>query len=220
VPVVDEEGRLEGVLTADDLIDVLQEEATEDMFRMVGLDEEETIGAPFRQSIRLRLPWLIVNLFTAFAGALVVSVFHSTLEKAVVLAAFMPVVANQSGVTGTQTATILVRALALRDVRGNTRAMLYREFLIGLTNGLAVGVLIAAIGWAFTGNETLAAVLLVSMTLASAMATLVGQLVPLLLRGLGADPALASSIFVTMATDAMSFLFLLGTASLVITKLE
>ncbi|HEX6032754.1 MAG TPA: magnesium transporter [Tepidiformaceae bacterium] len=220
VPVVDEEGRLEGVLTADDLIDVLQEEATEDMFRMVGLDEEETIGAPFRQSIRLRLPWLIVNLFTAFAGALVVSLFHSTLEKAVVLAAFMPVVANQSGVTGTQTATILVRALALRDVRGNTRAMLYREFLIGLTNGLAVGVLIAAIGWAFTGNETLAGVLLVSMTLASAMATLVGQLVPLLLRGLGADPALASSIFVTMATDAMSFLFLLGTASLVITKLE
>ncbi|MEX0782015.1 MAG: magnesium transporter [Dehalococcoidia bacterium] len=220
VPVVDDEGRLEGVMAAEDLIDVLQEEATEDMYRMAGLDEEEALGAPFRRSIRLRLPWLLVNVFAAFAGAIVVGLFHSTVEKAVVLAAFMPVVANQSGVTGYQTSTIVVRALALGEIRGNAQRVLAREMLIGLANGIVVGLLLATIGLVVTGNETLAGILLVSMTLASVVATLVGQLVPLALRALGADPALASSIFVTMATDAMSFLFLLGTASLVIGRLD
>lgn len=220
VPVVDDDGRLEGVLTADDLIDVLQEEATEDMYRMVGLDEAESVGAPLGRSIRLRLPWLIVNVFTAFAGAIVVGIFHTTLERAVVIAAFMPVVANQSGVTGSQTSTIVVRALALREIQGNQRRMFVRELLIGLANGLVVGLLLATIGLIVTQNGTLAIVLLVSMTLASMLATLVGQFVPLALRAIGADPALASSIFVTMATDAISFLFLLGTASLVIGRLD
>ena len=220
VPVVDDEGRLEGVLTADDLIDVLQEEATEDMYRMVGLDEEESVASPIRESIRRRLPWLLVNVVTAFVGGIVVSLFDTTLERAVVLAAFMPVVANQSGVTGTQTATILVRALALGEFRVNPWRLFGRELLIGFANGVVVGLVISAIGLLFTGNATLAAVLLVSMTLASTLATLAGQFVPLALRSVGADPALASSIFVTMATDAMSFLFLLGTASLVIGRLD
>jgi magnesium transporter len=220
VPVVDDDGLLEGVMTADDLIDVLQEEATEDMYRMVGLDEEETLGAPIGRTIRLRLPWLLVNVFTAFAGAIIVGLFHTTVEKAVVLAAFMPVVANQSGVTGSQTSTIVVRALALGEIRGHQQRALMREVLIGLANGIVVGLLLATIGFIVTGNPTLAIVLLIAMTLASVVATLVGQLVPLALRALGADPALASSIFVTMATDAMSFLFLLGTASLVIGRLD
>jgi magnesium transporter len=220
VPVVDEDGRLEGVLTADDLIDVLQEEATEDMYRMVGLDEEESVASPIRESIRRRLPWLLVNVVTAFVGGLVVSLFDTTLERAVVLAAFMPVVANQSGVTGTQTATILVRALALGEFRMNPWRLFGRELLIGFANGVVVGLVISAIGLLFTGNATLAAVLLISMTLASTLATLAGQFVPLALRSVGADPALASSIFVTMTTDAMSFLFLLGTASLVIGRLD
>ncbi|MCC7366576.1 MAG: magnesium transporter [Dehalococcoidia bacterium] len=220
VPVVDEEGRLEGVTTADDLIDVLQEEATEDMYRMVGLDEEESASTPIRQTIRLRLPWLMVNLFTAFAGAFVVSLFDSTLEKAVVLAAFMPVVANQSGVTGTQTATIMVRSLALGERRMSITRILLREVFIGFTNGMVVGVLLGMIAFAFTGNATLAVILVAAMAAASAVATIVGQMVPLGLRALGADPALASSIFVTMCTDAMSFLFLLGGASMVISRLE
>jgi len=220
IPVVDDEGRLEGVMTADDLIDVLQEEATEDMYRMVGLDEEETASTPIRQTIRLRLPWLMVNLVTAFVGALVVSTFNSTIDKAVVLAAFMPVVANQSGVTGTQTATIMVRSLALREKRAGIARGLFRELLVGLANGLVVGVLLAIVGFAFTQNLTLSAILLFAMASASMIATIVGQTVPLVLRSLGADPALASSIFVTMCTDGLSFFFLLGTASLVIDRLN
>ena len=220
VPVVDEEGRLEGVTTADDLIDVIEEEATEDMYRMIGLDEEETASTPVLQTIRLRLPWLVVNLATAAVGAAVVTLFDSAVEKAVVLAAFMPVVANQSGVTGTQTATLMVRSLALGDQRVSIRRILAREAVVGLTNGLVVGIVLALAGLLLTGNTTLAVILLTSMAMASTLATLIGQSVPLALKAVGADPALASSIFVTMCTDGISFFFLLGTASLVITRLE
>ena len=219
VPVVDEDGRLVGVTLADDLIDVVREEATEDMYRMVGLDEDETAGMPIRRTIRLRLPWLLVNVFTAFGGAFVVSQFEGTLERAVVLAAFLPVVANQSGVTGTQTATIIVRTLAIRGSVGSLWKQLLRELLVGLTNGFVVGCLLSVVAFVFTGNEVLSLVLLVTMTLASGLATVVGQLVPVILRSVGADPALASSIFVTMLTDAMSFLLLLGIASIVIDQL-
>ncbi len=220
VPVIDEDGHLVGVTLADDLIDVVREEATEDMYRMVGLDEDETAGTPILRTIRLRLPWLIVNLATAFAGAVVVSMFESTLERAVVLAAFLPVVANQAGVTGTQTATIIVRTLAIRGSVDQLWRQLNRELLVGLINGFAVGFVLGVVGWAFTGNLTLAWVLLVTMTGASGLASVVGQLVPVALRTFGADPALASSIFVTMVTDALSFLFLLGIASLVISQLD
>lgn len=220
VPVVDQEGRLEGVTTADDLIDVLQEEATEDMYRMIGLDEEESASTPIRQTIRLRLPWLLVNLVTAFAGAFVVSLFDSTLEKAVVLAAFMPVVANQSGVTGTQTATIMVRSLALGERRTSLQRVLMREVFIGFANGVVIGAVLALVALLFTGNTTLALILLGSMAAASTLATIIGQMVPLALRAVGADPALASSIFVTMFTDALSFLFLLGTATLAVSRLQ
>jgi magnesium transporter len=219
VPVVDEDSRLVGVTLADDLIDVVREEATEDMYRMVGLDEDETAGMPIRRTIRLRLPWLLVNVFTAFAGAFVVSQFDGTLERAVVLAAFLPVVANQSGVTGTQTATIIVRTLAIRGSVGSLWRQLLRELLVGLTNGFVVGCLLSVVAFIFTGNDVLSLVLLVTMTLASGLATVVGQLVPVILRSVGADPALASSIFVTMMTDAMSFLLLLGIASVVIDQL-
>ena len=220
VPVVDAEGRLVGVTQADELIDVLAEEATEDMYRMVGLDEDESPYAPVGRSIRLRLPWLVVNVFTAFVGAIVVSLFDSTLEKAVILAAFLPVVANQSGVTGTQSATVMVRTIALRGSGGPLRTALTRELVVGFANGLVVGCLIAAVAWVFTQNEVLALLLLATMTIASALAAFAGQLVPVLLRSMGADPALASSIFVTMLTDALSFLLLLGLAASVIDQLS
>jgi magnesium transporter len=172
------------------------------------------------RSIRLRLPWLVVNVFTAFVGAIVVSLFDSTLEKAVILAAFLPVVANQSGVTGTQSATVMVRTIALRGSGGPLRTALTRELVVGFANGLVVGCLIAAVAWVFTQNEVLALLLLATMTIASALAAFAGQLVPVLLRSMGADPALASSIFVTMLTDALSFLLLLGLAASVIDQLS
>jgi magnesium transporter len=220
VPVVNADDELVGVTLAEDIIDVISEEATEDMYRMVGLDEEETAATPIRRTIRLRLPWLLVNLFTASIGGFVVSRFDSTLEQAVVLAAFMPIVANQSGVTGTQSATIAVRTMALRgSVRGTWRQS-GRELAVGLANGFVVGVVLAIVGYAFSSNGTLALILLATMTISSALATLVGQLVPVLLRSLGADPALASSIFVTMMTDALSFLLLLGTGAVLIDRVS
>jgi magnesium transporter len=219
LPVTTGEGVLVGVAEADELIDVLRDEATEDMYRMVGLDEDESPRSSIRQTVRLRLPWLIVNLFTAFLGGLVVLAFDATLERAVVLAAFLPIVANQSGVTGTQTATVTVRNLALSGSLGALRNTLYRELVVGFVNGVAVGVVLAVVAFALTQNQTLAAVLFISMALASALATISGQLTPLALQRFGADPALASSIFVTMVTDAMSFLLLLGIAAAVVDRL-
>ncbi|MFN0148505.1 MAG: magnesium transporter [Dehalococcoidia bacterium] len=220
VPVVDEEGRLEGVTTADDLIDVLQEEATEDMYRMVGLDEEETRLTPLRQTIRLRLPWLVVNLATAFVSTIVLLVFQGTVERAAVLLAFVPAIANQAGVTGTQTATITVRSIALGEARSPLARALSREWAVGMINGLTVGLLLATVALVFERNLTLSIILLVAMASASAAAGPIGQTVPLVLRLLRADPALSSSIFVTMFTDGISYFLALSLATLLITQLE
>lgn len=220
VPVVDEEGRLEGVTTADDLIDVIEEEATEDMFRMVGLDEEETSATPLAQTIRLRLPWLVVNLATAFASTIVLLLFKGTVERAAVLVAFVPAIANQAGVTGTQTATIMVRSLALREKRSGLGRLISRESLVGIVNGLVVGLILAAVALAVEQNVTLSVILLVAMIGASAFAAPIGQVIPLVLRLFRADPALASSIFVTMFTDAISYFVALALAAALISQLE
>jgi len=220
VPVVDPEGRLQGIMTADDLIDVLQEEATEDMYRMVGLDEGESTVTSWRRSIRFRLPWLVINLATAFVATAIILLFQGTVERAVVLFAFAPAIANQAGVTGTQTATLMVRALALREPRRTLGVIVAREMVVGLANGLVVGVILAAVGLAVEQNVTLALVLLISMSAASTLAAPIGQLIPLGLRLFRADPALSSSIFVTMCTDGFSYLFCVALAAALISRLE
>ena len=219
VPVVDDDGRLEGVTTADDLMDVLQEEATEDMFRMVGLDEEERATTPVLQMIRLRLPWLIVNLATAFVSTVVLLLFQGTVEKAAILVAFVPAIANQAGVTGTQTATIAVRSLALREQRPTLWRLLSREWAVGMVTGLVVGVILAIVAFLVEGNLTLSLILLAAMTGATALAAPIGQVLPLVLRLFRADPALSSSIFVTMFTDGLSYLFSLTLAAILISRL-
>ncbi|MEO6398382.1 MAG: magnesium transporter [Tepidiformaceae bacterium] len=219
VPVVDDDGRLEGVTTADDLMDVLQEEATEDMFRMVGLDEEETASTPILQTIRLRLPWLVVNLATAFVSTVVLLLFKGTVERAAVLVAFVPAIANQAGVTGTQTATIAVRSLALREQRMRLPRLLSREWAVGVVNGLVVGLMLATVAYLVERNLTLSVILLAAMTGASGLAAPIGQVVPLVLRLFRADPALSSSIFVTMFTDGISYLMALALAAVLISRL-
>ncbi len=220
VPVVDEEGRLEGVTTVDDLMDVLQEEATEDMFRMVGVGEEERVFSPVTTSVRRRLPWLLVNTVTAFLGAAVVSLFDDTLARVTLLAFFMPVVAGQGGNAGTQTATIAVRSLALGDleVRDVFRAS-RKEIVVGLANGLAVGVVAGLAAFAWQQNIALSLVLTMALVLTITMATLNGILIPLGLKALKVDPALATNIFVTMSTDIVGFFFFLGLASLLINQI-
>ena len=220
IPVVDEDGRLVGATTADDVIDVLAEEATEDMYRMVGLDEDERVFSPVRTSVRRRLPWMLVNLVWAFGAAAIVSLFDDTLARFTLLAALMPVVAGQGGNAGAQTATIAVRSIAIGDldVRDVFRAT-RKEIVVGLANGVAIGIVAGAAVYAWDRNVVLSAVLAGALAGSIALATLLGVIIPLGLKWRGVDPALAANIFVTGATDILSFVLFLGLAALVIERI-
>jgi magnesium transporter len=220
VPVVDEDRHLVGVVSVDDLMDVAQEEATEDMFLMAGLSEEESVYRPLAQSVAPRMSWLIVNLLTASAAAGVVSAFEGTIERAAALAVFMPVIAGMGGNAGIQTITLVVRSMALGEVAlADVRYVLRRELAIGLANGVVIGLLLGIVVYAWKQNAGLSAVAGVAMLLNMATAVTVGVLVPLTLRALRLDPALASGVFVTMFTDIMGFFFFLGLATLLIDQI-
>jgi magnesium transporter len=220
IPVVDDDGRLLGVTTADDLIDVLEEEATEDMYRMVGLDEDERVFGPVTKSVRRRLPWLLVNLVTAFVAAGTVSLFDETLARATLLAFFMPIVAGQGGNAGTQTATIAVRSIALGDLDvADVFRACRKEILVGMANGVMVGTAAAVVSYAWEQNLVLSIVLGVALMLNICAATVAGILIPLGLKAARVDPALAANIFVTMITDVTGFFMFLGLASLVIGRI-
>ena len=221
VPVVDEVGRVVGVTTADDLIEVAQQEATEDMFRMVGLDEEEPFLGPVLPSVRRRLPWLSLNIVTVFIAAATISVFQDTLERAAALAIFLPVVAGLGGNAGTQTLTLVVRAMALGEYdRSQWRRVLPREIAIALLNGAALGVLVAVLAGVWQDNLFLGLAIGVAMLGNLLIAGVAGVLVPTTLRLGRADPALGSGIVVTAVTDIMGFFFFLGLAALLISQID
>ena len=220
LPVLDEEGRLVGVTTADDLLDIAQQEATEDMYRLVGLVDDEALTAPLATALRRRLPWLLLNLATAFAAAAVVAAFESTLARVAALAIFLPIIAGQGGNAGMQVTTLAVRAMALGEFdRHFTRIVLPREVVIGIASGIAFGLLVGVVGWVWQDNPWLGVAVGAAMLGTMIVAGLFGLLIPLLLRALGADPALAASIFVTTATDMLGFLFFLGLAALLIERI-
>ena len=217
LPVLDQDGRLVGVTTADDLLNIAQQEATEDMYRLVGLVDDEALTAPVRSALRRRLPWLLLNLATAFAAAAVVAAFESTLARVAALAIFLPIIAGQGGNAGMQVTTLAVRAMALGEFdRHFTRLVLPRELIIGISSGLAFGLLVGAVGWVWQDNLWLGVAVGVAMLGTMVVAGLFGLLIPIVLRRIGADPALAASIFVTTATDMLGFLFFLGLAALLI----
>jgi len=219
LPVTDEEGVLLGVIHADELLDVAAEEATEDMFRMAGMQGERVFGS-FGRSVRTRLPWLTLNLLTTFAAAGVVSLFESTIERLAVLAVFLPVVAGQGGIGGTQTLTLVVRGIALGELTGrHARRVLIRESLLGGLHGLYLAVLVGLVGLVWVGEPILALVLGVAMLGNMLVAGVVGAGVPLLLRALRQDPAVSSAVVVTTATDIAGFFLFLGFASLFIERL-
>lgn len=221
VPVVDDEGRLEGIMSADDLIDVLQEEATEDMYRMVGLDDDEKVLAPVGRSIKRRMPWLLVNLMTAFLAALVVAPFEGTIAKASALAIFMPIIAGHAGNTGTQVATLVVRGLALGEVKySDIWTILRKEAAFGLVHGLGAGALTATLAILLSLNPWLGVLTFVALMLNLLVAGAVGATIQLGLKKLGADPALASSIWLTTFTDMFGFMCLLGLGTLFIARIE
>lgn len=215
VPVVDMQNTLVGVVTVDDVLDVIQEQAEEDLLHLAGVDISERVTTPARESWRTRFPWLAVNLVTAFAAASVVRFFEPTIEKWTALAAFMPIVAGMGGNAGTQTLTVFVRALALGELDWNSGLRpIWKELLVGLANGLAIGAITAAIVGLWTGQWVLAGILLAAMTVNLVIAGVAGGIVPLLLERLGFDPAVSSSIFVTTCTDVGGFFSFLGLATL------
>ena len=214
VPVVDEENKLVGVVTVDDVIDVIKDEATEDLLRLAGVSGDERVATPAGEAIRKRLPWLGVNLVTAFVAASVVALFEGTIQQVTALAIFMPIVAGMGGNAATQTLTVIVRGLALGELEwANARKALTKEALIGVGNGLALGTVAAGVAWATKNDPMLGLLLGMAMVCNMFVAATAGTLVPLGLKALKVDPALASSVFITTFTDVVGFASFLGLAT-------
>ena len=213
LPVEDQEGRMLGVILIEDVVDVLDQEATEDMYKMAGIGGERLFGS-LQGSIRRRLPWLYLNLATTIMAASVISLFESTIARLVTLAVFLPVVAGQGGIGGTQTLTLVIRNMALGDVPARRGfRLLAREVYLGLIHGVLLGVAVALIAFAWKGNLVLGVVVGIAMAVNMLVAGVAGAAVPLLLRLLRTDPAVGSAVIVTTITDVVGFLLFLGIAA-------
>jgi magnesium transporter len=220
IPVTDVDGTMLGVITVDDVIDVITEEATQDIYNLAGLSEEDRVFTSARVSIRKRLPWMLVNLCTAFSAGAVIGLFEGTIEQMVGLAIFLPVVAGVGGNGGIQTLTVITRAIALGEIEFSSglRAV-GKEMWVGLVVGAAAGVISGGVAYLLHGNLFMGLVLLLAMMVTMATASLVGAAIPLILKALGLDPALGSGILVTFAADALGFFSFLGIATLLLKRL-
>ena len=219
LPVVDAAGVLRGIIMADDVLDVLKEEATEDMYRLAGVGHEAVFG-PFGGAVKSRLPWLGVNLATAFMAAVVIGLFETTIGKVVALAVLLPLVTSQGGMGGIQTLTLAVRSMALGELpSAQGMRLVSRELILGAAHGLLFGLLVGIAAYAWKGDYTLGVVLAVAMLGNMVIAGLTGAGVPLLLRKAGLDPAVSSAVFITTFTDIMGILLFLGIATAVIERL-
>lgn len=215
-PVVDDDDRLVGVITIDDAMAVLDEEAEEDMLRLAGVGESSLSDRVIETSKR-RLPWLFVTMFAAIAASFVISQFSDTIAKFVALAVLMPIVASMGGNAGTQALTVAVRALATKDITGaNVWRVIRREILVGLVNGAVFAVVMGVIGTLWFGIPMLGVVIGAALVINLLVASLVGVVVPVLLDKMGVDPALASGAFVTTMTDMVGFFAFLGLASVML----
>ena len=217
LPVVDEIGRFLGVITADDLIEVAEDEATEDMYRMVGITGEERVLGSARESILKRLPWLAINIVTLFIAITVVDAFEPVIASMVALAIFLPLVSGEGGNAGSQTATVIVRGIALGEVApGDLARALFKELRVSLVNGAVIGLGTALVAFVWKGDWRISAGICLAMILNFLMAAATGVLIPLGLKKINVDPALASAAFVTGFTDTFGFLFFLGIVSLLV----
>lgn len=214
--VVDDSGRLIGMITVDDVVDVIDEEAEEDLMLLSGIADTDITESVIEAS-KNRVIWLIINLATAILASMVIALFDATIEQMVALAVLMPIVASMGGNAGTQTMTVTVRALATRDLTtSNAKRIIFREFSIALLNGIIIAVLIGGLSWAWFNSSALGGVMAVAMIINMIMAGLAGILIPIGLDKINIDPALASSIFVTTITDVIGFFAFLGLAAMVL----
>ncbi len=217
LPVIDYDGKFLGVVTHDDVMDIIHEEASEDMLGMVGAGQDETVDTPWRSSVLKRLPWLCINMLNSGVAAYVVHLFEGTISQMAILAALMPIVANQAGNTGQQSLAVIIRQLAMeRFDRKRIWFAVLREAKVGLANGLIIGLLVLLLVFAVTHKPKLAQVMSMALGLNMFLGAVAGASIPLILKGMGRDPAQASSIFLTTITDSAGFLFFLGLATLLL----
>ncbi len=213
-PVVDADGRLVGVITIDDVVEVIEDEAEEDILRLGGVSEADIFASPIRTSLR-RFPWLLINLATAVLASVVIAQFEDAIGKVVALAVLMPIVASMGGNAGTQTLTVVVRALAVREVTtANAFRVLLKEFLAGSVNGLMFMAAGLAIAFFWYQDPTLGVLFGLAMVITLVAGVLAGVCIPLLLDRWGFDPAVSSGVFLTTVTDVVGFFVFLGLASL------
>lgn len=213
-PVLDADGRLSGMITVDDIVEIIHEENKEDMLALAGVTDAGVVDTAFG-TVRARAPWLLVNLITAIGASIVISLFQEDITKLVALAVLMPIVASLGGNTGMQALTVAIRALATRDLTSaNMGRVIRREGLAALINGIIFATLLAGITWVWFRNWELSAIIAAALLFNLFCAGLAGILIPLGLKKAGADPAVASSVFVTTVTDVIGFFAFLGLASI------
>ena len=218
-PVVDDGNILLGRITIDDVVDIIRDQAEHQALSAAGLDEDEDMFSPVQRAFRRRVVWLGVNLCTAFLAASVVGRFEGTIEKIVALAVLMPIVAGMGGNAGTQVLTLMIRGLALGQIgRSNARTLLWKELRVALINGLTLGTLLGLIVWIWYRDLPLSLVIASALTINLGSAALGGVLVPLTLKRMGFDPALAGGVILTTITDVMGFLSFLGLATLILLR--
>lgn len=215
MPVINAKKQLLGIITVDDIIDVIIEEHDEDMLQMAGVSSEERLDTSLAESIKFRLPWLLVNLATAFLASFTVKMFEATINKVVALSAIMTIVSGMGGNAGTQTMSVLVRELSKNKISFSdaVRGFL-KEILLGVIDGAVNGIVTAVIVWWIYGNFYLGVIVFIAMIGNMIVAGVFGFLVPVILDKIHADPAVASSIFVTTATDVLGFFIFLGLATI------
>ncbi len=219
IPVVDEQSKLVGVVTVDDVIDIIQDEATEDIYKLAGVTEDYSVELSTGKSLRKRIPWLFMSLFTTSLSAVVVALFKGTIEQFVQLAILMHIVPAIGGVVGNQTVAIMVREIVLGNLDWKrSKKILFKELLVGTGSGIVIGIVSSILSALFLRNWVVGAVFGISICINLFMAALIGILVPLALKRLKQDPALASGMIVTMMTDLLGLLAFLGLASLTLIK--
>ncbi|MBE7177518.1 MAG: magnesium transporter [Mucilaginibacter polytrichastri] len=214
IPVVDRRMKLLGRITVDDILDVVEEENTEDMLKFSGVSENEELSGGWRDAIRSRLPWLIINLGTAFLASAIIRSFGATLDRLIILGSYMTVIAGMGGNSATQALAVTIRRISLSSLSDKqTYNTVLKELLVGLTNGAVIGLVVFLVACFYDHNVRLGVVLLLAMAGNLLIAGFTGSAIPMLLKRIGVDPAVASSIIITTFTDCFGFLLLLGLAS-------
>ena len=220
VPVINHKKMILGIITIDDIIDVIQEENTEDILKLGGVSEEEDIYSDFWFSVKQRLPWLVIKLRTAFLASSAIGIFSGTVEKVVILSSVMTIISGMGGNAGTQALSVTIRALALGEVDlKDTLGIIWKTVLVGTINGALLGLLCGGILWAIYGNFYMGLIVFLAMIGNLVIACMIGFLIPITLKAMKIDPAMASAVVLTTATDCFGFLIFLSLATVFLSKL-